>query len=196
MNVRKDVWRTSTGCWPNLCEVHKYIRTLCYALLLCGPACLFILHNMALIDSYCCCSWTKGERTQEVSECIDSPNRYKKKKVGCFSGYLQEEKKNSICLWCFGLTLWIYSEFDWRHPKWIYAPEQWTEIRHVCNRNSNHNIDPGNYQPVNRLLANNLPVSNYHWFSTIHLGGKSAEIKDETSSNQDEDPHMKIRGHH
>lgn len=93
MNVRKDVWRTSTGCWPNLCEVHKYIRTLCYALLLCGPACLFILHNMALIDSYCCCSWTKGQRTQEVSECIDSPNRYKKKRLDVFQVIYRKKKK-------------------------------------------------------------------------------------------------------
>lgn len=88
-----------------------------------------------------------------------------------------------------------HSEFiqslDWQHSKWIYAPEQWTEIRHICcNRKSNHSL--GNYQPVNSFLANHLPVSDHHWFTTI--GGKSSEQEDGTS-NQDEDPLLKMREH-
>lgn len=102
--------------------------------------------------------------------------------------------KNSIRLWCFGLTFWIYSKFRLTTLKmnlctWTVNWNQ-THLLQQEEQQSSHNLS--NYHPVNSFLANNLPVSDHHWFTTI--GGKSSEQEDGTS-NQDEDPLLKIREH-
>lgn len=119
-----------------------------HAPLLCGPAVLLLSttqHNV---------QWFRLlVQLNQGSEDLGSQWMHWFFKQGCFSAYLQEKKTVFV-----SDILASHSEFiqslEWRQPKWIYAPGQWTEIRHICcDRKSNHNIDPGNYQPVNRWLA-------------------------------------------